>query len=415
MNKDLRHRTNPAPGEAGFAADETGLAADEAGPAPATQNDPAPCATLGEVIIDVRNLTKVYRGGIKAVRGVSFDVKKGEIFGFLGPNGAGKTTTIMMLITLLEPTSGEAKVCGFDSARQPDEVRVRIGYVSQDIAVDENLTGRENLVLQGHLYHLDRETIAKRSREVLEMVDLTDRADALVSTYSGGMRKRLDIAEGLIHRPSILFLDEPTLGLDIQTRTRIWEYVRRLRAEEGITVFMTTHYMEEADNLCDRIAIIDHGQIVALGTPSELKAGIGGDLLLLEVDGRPAPAKRAEATAAPAGVAVPAAPPAAAPATGPAADPQAEEFARFLGSLEGVTKVGAAADGRWMLVVTGGERVAPKVLAAVSRRGLTTRSLAIKKPSLDDVFLHYTGRALREDEGGGDFFRHRMSLRRARM
>ncbi len=372
-------------------------------------------ARADDTIIDVRNLVKVYRGGVKAVRGVTFDVKKGEIFGFLGPNGAGKTTTIVMLITLLKPTAGAAAVCGWDIAATPDEVRVRIGYVSQDIAVDENLTGRENLALQGHLYHLDRETIAERSREVLEMVDLTDRADALVSTYSGGMRKRLDIAEGLIHRPSILFLDEPTLGLDIQTRTRIWEYVRRLRDQEGITVFMTTHYMDEADKLCDRIAIIDHGQIVALGTPGELKASIGGDLLLLEVDGRPAPAK----PVAPGNGAVFATDERGSPnhAEAPAAPPSpvAEEFAKFLRGLDGVTKVGTADDGRWMLVVTTGEKVAPKVLAAVSSKGLTVRSLAINRPSLDDVFLHYTGRALREDEGGGDFFRQRMSLRRARM
>ncbi len=355
------------------------------------------CATPDGVIIDVKDIVKTYRGGVKAVRGVSFDVKKGEIFGFLGPNGAGKTTTILMLITLLEPTAGRALVCGHDLAKEPDEVRVRIGYVSQDIAVDESLTGVENLKLQGHLYHLDQATIVERSREVLEMVDLTERAGARVSTYSGGMRKRLDIAEGLMHRPSILFLDEPTLGLDIQTRTRIWQYIRRLRDEEGITVFMTTHYMDEADKLCDRIAIIDHGQIVALGTPSDLKNSIGGDLLLLEVDGRPAPAKPREEPAP------------------PEPDPKAEEFAHFLEGLEGVTRVGTADDGRWLLVVKSGEEAAPKVLGSVSAQGLTVRSLAIKRPSLDDVFLHYTGRALREDEGGGDVMRQRMSLRRARM
>ena len=360
-------------------------------------------------IIEVKDLVKVYPGGIRAVRGVTFDVKKGEIFGFLGPNGAGKTTTILMLITLLEPTSGRATLCGYDLIRQPDEVRVRIGYVSQDIAVDENLTGWENLALQGHLYHLDSKTIAERSREVLDMVDLTERAGALVSTYSGGMRKRLDIAEGLIHRPEILFLDEPTLGLDIQTRARIWEYIRRLRDEEGITVFMTTHYMDEADKLCDRIAIMDHGQIVALGTPSELKAGIGGDLLLLEVDGLPAPAKPHEEHNGP-NTPVGAAERAQAPAA-----PRAEEFAAFLGGLDGVVKVGTADDGRWMLVVTAGEETAPRVLGAVNRRGLVVRSLAIKRPSLDDVFLHHTGRALREDEGAGSFIRQRMSLRRARM
>ena len=339
-----------------------------------------------EAIIQVKDLVKVYRGGVKAVDKVSFDVKKGEIFGFLGPNGAGKTTTILMLITLLRPTSGQALVCGLDAAAKPDAVRVRIGYVSQDIAVDETLTGRQNLSLQGRFYHLDRETIAKRTQEVLDMVDLTDRAESLVSTYSGGMRKRLDIAEGLIHRPSVLFLDEPTLGLDIQTRRRIWEYIRGLRDRDGITVFMTTHYMDEADQLCDRIGIIDHGEIVAIGTPAELKTSIGGDLLLLAVEGRPSD----EAT------------------------PQAEEFAAFLRGLPGVNKVSPTADGRWLLVVAGGEVTAPRVLASVTEKGLTVQSLEMKRPTLDDVFLHYTGRALRQDEGGGDFQRQRMGLRRAR-
>jgi ABC-2 type transport system ATP-binding protein len=388
----------------------------------------APGPTSGQAIIQVRDLVKTYRGGVQAVKGVSFEVMKGEIFGFLGPNGAGKTTTILVLITLLESTAGTATVCGYDLAKAPDEVRIRIGYVSQDIAVDETLTGRENVALQGHFYHLDRPTIEERSREVLEMVDLTDRADSLVSTYSGGMRKRLDIAEGLIHRPSILFLDEPTLGLDIQTRTRIWEYVRNLRDREGITVFMTTHYMDEADKLCDRIAIIDHGEIVAIGPPAELKAGIGGDLLLLEVDGRPAPGKSPTGEPDDAGKAVAARPAvasgkavAARPADASdeaataAASEEAAKFGDFLRGLEGVTKVSTADDGRWMLVVKGGEEIAPKVLAAVSGQGLVVRSLAMKKPTLDDVFLHYTGRALREDEGASGFLRQRMSLRRARM
>jgi ABC-2 type transport system ATP-binding protein len=360
----------------------------------------------GEAIIEVRDLVQTYRGGVQAVRGVSFDVMKGEIFGFLGPNGAGKTTTILALITLLKPTAGRATVSGFDVSTAPDEVRVRIGYVSQDIAVDDTLTGRENLTLQGHLYHLTRAMIAERSLEVLEMVDLTDRADSRVSTYSGGMRKRLDIAEGLIHRPQVLFLDEPTLGLDIQTRTRIWDYIRRLRDHEGVTVFMTTHYMDEADKLCDRVAIIDHGDIVAIGSPAELKSGIGGDLLLLEVDGRAAPAKQAAKTGAGAD------PDSAGEGAGGA---EVDEFAAFLRAQPGVSRVSTADDGRWMLVVVGGEEVAPQILAAVSRQGLVVRSLAMKKPTLDDVFLHYTGRALRENEGSESFLRQRMSLRRARM
>ncbi len=376
----------------------------------------APGPASGEAIIQVRDLVKTYRGGVRAVKGVSFEVMKGEIFGFLGPNGAGKTTTILVLITLLESTAGTATVCGYDLSKTPDEVRVRIGYVSQDIAVDETLTGRENVALQGHFYHLDRPTIEERSREVLEMVDLTDRAGSLVSTYSGGMRKRLDIAEGLIHRPSILFLDEPTLGLDIQTRTRIWEYVRSLRDREGITVFMTTHYMDEADKLCDRIAIIDHGEIVAIGPPAELKAGIGGDLLLLEVDGRPAPGKSPTGEPDDAHKAATSRPGAASDKAATAAvSEEAANFGDFLRGLEGVTKVSTADDGRWMLVVKGGEEIAPKVLAAVSGQGLVVRSLAMKKPTLDDVFLHYTGRALREDEGASGFLRQRISLRRARM
>ncbi|MCL6581887.1 MAG: ATP-binding cassette domain-containing protein [Firmicutes bacterium] len=339
-------------------------------------------------MIRVTDLAKTYPGGVRAVSGVTFDVRPGEIFGFLGPNGAGKTTTILMLITLLRPTSGRAVVSGHDITTEPDRVRLRIGYVSQDIAVDETLTGRENLYLQGRLYHLDRETIVARTREVLEMVDLTERADARVSTYSGGMRKRLDIAEGLIHRPEVLFLDEPTLGLDIQTRHRIWDYIRRLRSGEGITVFLTTHYMEEADQLCDRIGIIDHGRLVALGTPDELKASIGGDLLLIEVAGRSS--------------------------TVPG-DPAAAGLVRLLESVEGVTRVSPAEDGRWLLVVRSGEETAPRVLAALGGAGLEVRSLAMKKPTLDDVFLHYTGRELRETGGGQDFLRHRLSLRRARM
>jgi ABC-2 type transport system ATP-binding protein len=334
----------------------------------------------------VSDLVKEYRGGVRAVDGVSFGVESGEIFGFLGPNGAGKTTTIMTLITLLRPTSGRALVCGHDVVAEPDRVRSRIGYVSQDIAVDDALTGGENLFLQGRFYHLGHATIARRSREVLEMVDLTDRAGDLVSTYSGGMRKRLDIAEGLIHRPDILFLDEPTLGLDIQTRRRIWDYIRQLREREGVTVFMTTHYMEEADQLCDRIAIIDHGRIVAIGPPADLKDGIGGDLLTLEIAG--------EANGDPA---------------------QCESLRQLLLRVSGVKQASRTPDGRWVLVVDRGEAAAPAVLEAMGSVGLRVNSLSMKKPTLDDVFLHYTGRALRENEGGADYGRRMVGLRRARM
>lgn len=331
-------------------------------------------------IITTENLTKVYRGGIKAVDGVSFAVREGEIFGFLGPNGAGKSTTIAMLITLLRPTAGEARVAGYDLHRAAEKVRKSIGYVSQDIAVDDTLTGRENLFLQGHFYHLPLVEIRRRTQEVLAMVDLADRADDLVQSYSGGMRKRLDIAEGLLHRPRVLFLDEPTLGLDIQTRRRIWDYVERLRREEGITIFLTTHYMEEADSLCDRVAIIDHGRIVALGTPEELKQRIGGDLITLTLaDGR-----------------------------------KLEVLRQWLGGLSEVKGITQGENGTFNLVVSQGEVAIPKVMATLAQAGTVVKSLALKRPSLDDVFIHYTGRELRENEGAEAYRRTTIALRRAR-
>ena len=326
-----------------------------------------------------KDLVKRYRRGVLAVDQASFEVPRGEIFGFLGPNGAGKSTTILMLITLLRPTAGQARVCGYDVARRADAVRRSVGYVSQDIAVDDTLTGRQNVYLQGRFYHLPPRVIAARSAEVLAMVDLADRADDLVSTYSGGMRKRLDIAEGLIHRPAVLFLDEPTLGLDIQTRRRIWEYIERLRREQGITIFLTTHYMDEADALCDRVAIIDHGRIVAIGATGELKRTVGGDLVTLKLRG-----------------------PDGRPVTPDVAD------------LPGVEHAYEPRDGALSFVVKDGERDVPRILATLGERGLVCDSLAMKRPSLDDVFLHFTGRELRQDEGGGSFWRTSMAVRRAR-
>ena len=228
-------------------------------------------------IVEVEYLLKKY-ADLTAVNRVSFEVRPGEIFGFLGPNGAGKTTTILMLTTLLKPSGGRAVVCGHDIERHPARVREAVGYVSQEIAVDEFLTGRENLWLHGKFYHIPSKELERRMAEAAHMVDLTDRLQDLVGTYSGGMRKRLDIAEGLLHRPQLIFLDEPTLGLDIQTRRKIWDYIRQLR-QEGLTVFLTTHYMEEADQLCDRVAIIDRGELKALDTPQTLKAQLGGDVI----------------------------------------------------------------------------------------------------------------------------------------
>lgn len=334
-------------------------------------------------IVKTENLTKVYPGNILAVDRVSFSVAKGEIFGFLGPNGAGKTTTILMLITLLKPTSGQAWVNGFDIVAQQDRVRQSIGYVSQDIAVDEDLTGRENLALQAGFYHLEKKITEERIGEVLEMVDLTERASDLVSHYSGGMRKRLDIAAGLIHRPQILFLDEPTLGLDIQTRHHIWEYVEKLRREQKITIFLTTHYMEEADNLCDRVAIIDHGNIKAIGSPSQLKSELGGDLLLLKL-------------------------------TQSLSEEQKKAWKK-LKELPFVDSISPVENGSYRLIVRDGEKTTPQIFTFLNQAGISIEAVSLKRPTLDDVFLHHTGRALREEEGSKEaFWRARITLRRAR-
>jgi ABC-2 type transport system ATP-binding protein len=226
----------------------------------------------------------VYKGDIRAVDGINFTVEEGEIFGFLGPNGAGKTTTISMLCTLLRPTAGTASVDGKDVIKEATKVRQVIGLVPQELTVDDELSGRENMMLQADLYNVPIKEAKERIEELLKMVRLEDAAERMVKTYSGGMRKRLEIAEGLIHRPKVLFLDEPTLGLDVQTRAAIWEHIRHLRSEFKMTILMTTHYLEEADNLCDRIALIDHGKLVALDTPATLKRSLGGDVISMTLD-----------------------------------------------------------------------------------------------------------------------------------
>ena len=231
--------------------------------------------------IEVKELTKTFNGNVKAVDSIKFNVKQGEILGFLGPNGAGKTTTLNMLATLLQPTSGTATVNSYDILTEPDAVRRSIGYVFQDTTLDIELTGRENLEFHGRLYGLDRNTREQRIKELLELVKLTDRANNLVKTYSGGMKRRLEIARGLLHHPVVLFLDEPTLGLDTQTRRSIWEHILHLNQEKNVTVILTTHYTEEADYLCNRILIIDFGKIVVLDTPENLKAQLEGDVVTL--------------------------------------------------------------------------------------------------------------------------------------
>ena len=321
-------------------------------------------------IVQTSQLTKIYPEDIRAVDGVDFEIAEGEVFGFLGPNGAGKTTTIKMLNTLIRPTSGTATVVGYDVAKKPAEVRRNVGYVSQDVGIDEHATGRENLTLYGHFYRLDGRTIKQRVKDLFEMVQLTDYADKLASTYSGGMRKRLDLAMGLIHQPRLIFLDEPTTGLDPQTRNHIWSYIHSLSRQMGITIFLTTHYMEEADQLADRIAIIDHGKIITTGTPDELKQSIGGDVVILS--------------------------------SRFSADEERETFAKRTESLLSgkpfVLEMQPIEEGL-AVYVDNGESAAPAILSLLASEGIEVQTLSVSRPSLDDVFLKYTGRTMRAEEG----------------
>jgi len=228
--------------------------------------------------IEIESLTRNF-GKVKAVDGISFNVEEGEIFGFLGPNGAGKSTTMMILTTLLKPTSGRALVAGFDVVSQAKKVRENIGYVQQEIAVDDYLTGRENLILGGRLNHIPSNIIDKRIDQVLDLIELVGVQNETVDTYSGGMRKRLDLAGGLLHMPKVLFLDEPTVGLDIQTRRKIWDYIKKIHKEFNMTIFVSTHYMEEADKLCDRVGIIDYGKIQVIDSPQALKDKLGNEII----------------------------------------------------------------------------------------------------------------------------------------
>jgi len=326
-------------------------------------------------VIETHQLTKVFPGDVRAVDGIDFEVNAGEIFAFLGPNGAGKTTTIKMLNTLILPTSGTALVAGLDVVKQPAEVRKRIGYVAQDVGVDEHATGRENLTLYGHFYRLNGRTIKQRVREIFDLVGLTGSEDRMVSTYSGGMRKRLDLAMGLIHQPQILFMDEPTTGLDPQSRSHIWEYIRNLVRTMGVTIFLTTHYMDEADRLADRIAIIDLGKIIAMGTSDELKKSIGGDVVTLS----------------------------------PCAEKD-EECREFIRRTEAVLSgkpfvVGTkATDGDLAVYVSEGESAVPTIMRLLASEGIEVKTISMARPSLDDVFLKYTGRTIRAQEGSRTTF-----------
>jgi ABC-2 type transport system ATP-binding protein len=317
-------------------------------------------------MIETHGLTKTFKArkkSVQAVRGVDLKVHRGEIFGFLGPNGAGKTTTMRMLATLLDPTSGQAKICGYDLLREPGKVRTQIGYVGQKGGAEVMETGRENLTLQGSLYGMSRTDAFQRAAELTNRLDLQPFADRLVRTYSGGQRRRLDITMGMMHRPSLLILDEPTTGLDPQSRARIWEEIRRLR-DEGITVFLTTHYMDEADALCDRLAIIDNGMIVGENTPTALKQSIAGDIISLGLQMQNGTGTRIK---------------------------EALADRPFLRELQ-------ETDGGVQLYVERGEEVLPDVLRLLDQTGASVRTVTLARPTLEDVFLRLTGRSLREEQ-----------------
>jgi len=329
--------------------------------------------------IIVKNLTRKF-GELVAVNNISFSVHQGELFGFLGPNGAGKTTTINILATLLRPSAGQAFVAGHEVTRSPHEVRRNIGVVFQEIALDSKLTGQENLEFHAMMYGLSKQKRRSRIYEVLSLVDLVEKKDMLVENYSGGMKRRLEIARGLVHSPRILFLDEPTLGLDAQTRRHIWEYIKRLNGEEKVTIILTTHYMEEADNLCHRVAIMDEGKFVALDTPKKLKDLLGGDVVTLELERfHPAVIQKYETL------------------------PWIKTIKDHNNSL--------------LLTMEKAEKRIPELIRVAETNGNRVTSVSLHKPSLEDVFLYFTGRHIRDEEANSierqrSKFRHHIRGRR---
>ena len=312
--------------------------------------------------IEVDSLTKKF-GDFKAIDNISFDVEEGEIFGFLGPNGAGKSTTMMILTTLLKPSSGKVLVGGYDIMSDAKKVREKIGYVQQEISVDEFLTGRENLYLHARINQIPSNLIKSRIDDVLELVELGEKQDHATLTYSGGMRKRLDIANGLLSRPSVLFLDEPTVGLDIQTRRKIWSYIKKIRKDFGMTVFISTHYMEEADELCDRIGIIDFGKIQVIDTPKSMKRAIGNEIISFNlVDGKA----------------------------------NQDTLIDQINNIEFVKEVKNKQDSITVFSTNSNE-VIPKIFQASTNLNMKINSLTLKQPTLDDVFISYTGHDLRDE------------------
>ncbi len=328
--------------------------------------------------IETKSLSKSF-GDLKAVDDVSFNVDNGEIFGFLGPNGAGKSTTMMILTTLLKPTQGQALVSGFDVTTHPKQVRESIGYVQQETTVDEYLTGRENLLLQARLNHIPKNLINERIDEVLELIELSEKQNDAVVTYSGGMRKRLDIAGGLLHRPKVLFLDEPTVGLDIQTRRKIWQYIQKIHKEFDMTIFLTTHYMEEADQLCDRIAIIDGGKIQVIDTPQNMKSAMGNEVISLVIE----------------------------------SEDNEKIFLSKLEEIELIQKINHDQN-KITLFASKGTEVIPKIFQISSDLKIKIESISLKQPTLDDVFISYTGHEIRDDDGKFNRKREHAKMKRLR-
>jgi ABC-2 type transport system ATP-binding protein len=311
-------------------------------------------------MIETHQLTKAY-GSLTAVDKLDINVQSGEIFGLLGPNGAGKTTTISMLCTILRPTSGTAAVNGFDIVKDANKVRKSIGIVFQDPSIDDRLTGRENLYMHANLYGVPASVQKERIDRILKLVELEGRANDLLRTYSGGMRRRLELGRGLIHYPKVLFLDEPTLGLDPQTRDHIWKYIRDLKEAHDITVVLTTHYMDEADRLSDRIAIMDHGKIVILDSPLNLKATLEGDVIMVKAN-------------------------------------NIEALSNLVTKSLGLERK-QVVDGALEITVRNGRAVMPRIMELATQNSIYVESLLLREPNLEDVFLHYTGRTIREDSG----------------
>lgn len=328
-----------------------------------------------DYIIVTEKLAKTYPGGIKAVKGIDLKIKKGQIYGFLGPNGAGKTTTIKMLSTSIKPTSGTSTIMGYDIIENSMEVRRTIGVVPQDLTTDEDLKGIENLEMVAKFYDMPLNDARKKSRELLELVDLTEFGDKYVSTYSGGMRKRLELIVGLIHDPAVLFLDEPTLGLDVQTRTKMWDYIRKIKNEFGMTIVLTSHYLEEVDELADIISIIDHGKIIVTGTSEELKKSLQGDIV--------------EATFA--------------------SPDQAKVFGAYVNAIDPTFPK----ENVVRMKVKDSDREVPAIMQYMMKNSLSPTRFNVSKPSLDQVFLDYTGREIREEEAG-DTRKMQMNMRRLR-